>query len=119
MTDIRLARARLVVLALVSLIAAAAGSAYGAGKPSIRAQATVLRAPEIVDRQVGVDTLVPADACPPGASAVDTSAQSCSQTDTTVEPAVAVDPENPGHLVVAYQEGRRFTGGSAALGYAV
>src|SRR5256885_782218 len=84
----------------------------GAGGRGAASHAHWLSARGVVDREVGVDTLVPPDACPIGGTMTDTSALSCSQTDTTVEPAVAGDPADPSHLVIAYQEGRRFSGGA-------
>lgn len=110
---------RLVSTVAAVVLALGAGSAYGAGQRHSVPSGSRLTAPGLVDQEVALDTLVPADACPSGAGTSDTSAQSCAQTDTTVEPAVAVDPADPSHLVLAYQEGRRFTGGAAALGYAV
>jgi hypothetical protein len=41
-----------------------------------------------------------------------------SEDDTTVEPAIAMDPNNANHIVATYQEGRFQDGGSAAIGYA-
>lgn len=40
------------------------------------------------------------------------------QPDTTVEPSIAVDPTNPLHAVVGYQEGRIDSGGAATNGFA-
>src|SRR4051812_4144299 len=110
---------RLVLAAATALLALGAGSAYGAGGRGAASHAHWLSARGVVDREVGVDTLVPPDACPIGGTVTDTSALSCSQTDTTVEPTVAGDPADPSHLVIAYQEGRRFSGGATGLGYAV
>ena len=41
-----------------------------------------------------------------------------SEDDTTVEPAIAMDPNDASHIVATYQEGRFMDGGSAAIGYA-
>jgi hypothetical protein len=42
----------------------------------------------------------------------------CEQPDTTIEPSIAVNPENPLNAVAVYQEGRVDGGGDGANGYA-
>jgi len=70
------------------------------------------------DVQAGIDTFVGSDSCPVGKLPTD----KCSQTDTTAEPSLAVDPADPRHLVAAYPEGS-FANfgerGAQALGFAV
>ena len=41
-----------------------------------------------------------------------------SESDTAVEPAIAEDPNDSGHVAAVYQEGRFQDGGAAAIGYA-
>ena len=55
--------------------------------------------------QIGTDTLPGPE--PPNA-----------QSDTTIEPDIAMDPNDPDHLVATYQEGRFRNGASAGIGWA-
>jgi hypothetical protein len=67
----------------------------------------------LADREVSRFTLVTPDACKRGQHDAD-----CVQTDTEIEPSIAVNPEDPMNAVAAFQVGRRDFAGAATTGWA-
>jgi len=93
-------------VAMAALVAGPAAASLGAGTPA--PQTVLLR-----DRQASQFTLHKHDCLPSNKAQ-----ENCNQTDTEIEPSIAVNPSNPLNAVVVFQSGRQGSAGDTDNGWA-
>ena len=99
---------------LFALVIGLAAMGGGVLATNAGAQPTTYR---VRDVAASADPLVAPDACPPGTAI--TATTTCSQADTELEPALAINPRDNRHLVAVMQLGRYAASGAAGVGFAV